>query len=122
MTRVIITGDRDFYNPGIFNNIMTYYLADIPCDQLEIICCAKNCSQNQSQSHLGADTMAVKYADDWRIKCTTFNLVPNMIDYAIKADWCIVIIFRFGTRDDEYIGYVINYARKFDLELHIIEF
>ena len=122
MVRAIIAGSRDFYSPGIFNNIMSELLSGIPDDDLEII----------SGGCRGADKMGEEWANFWNIKCTVFPAdwdkygraagpIRNdqMAKYASEADKGILIAFPVGasrgTRN------MIKTAERYGLEVHVCE-
>lgn len=122
MVRVIIAGSRDFYSPGIFNNVMTEILSDIPVDELEII----------SGGCRGADAMGEEYAKEWGIKCTVFRAdwdkygiaagpIRNeqMAKYTTESDRGMLIAFPVGiskgTRN------MIDLAKRYGLEVHVVE-
>lgn len=122
MIRVIIAGSRDFYNPGIFNNIMTLYLSDIPDNKLEII----------SGGCRGADRMGEQYAKDWNLKCKVFPAnwkkygksagpIRNekMVKYALQADHGMLIAFPIG--ESRGTRNIIEIANRYGLEVHVIE-
>lgn len=122
MVRAIIAGSRDFYSPGIFNNVMSELLSDIPDDDLEIV----------SGGCRGADKMGEEWANFWNIKCTVFPADWNkygkaagpmrneqMAKYASEADKGMLIAFPVGvsrgTRN------MIKTAERYGLEVHAYE-
>ncbi len=122
MTRVIIAGSRDFYSPGIFNNVMTEFLSDIPEDELEII----------SGGCRGADAIGEQYAKDWNIKCTVFPAEwdkygkaagpirnEQMAKYAAEADRGMLIAFPIG--ESKGTRNMIKLAQQYGLEIYVIE-
>lgn len=121
-TRVIISGSRNFYNPGIFNNIMTEYLSDIPTDSLEIV--TGGCR--------GADQMGENYAIEWHIPHSVFHADWNkygksagpirnerMAKYASEADHGMLIAFPIG--ESRGTRNMIEIARRYGLKVIVVE-
>ena len=123
MTRCIIAGSRDFYSPGIFNNVMTDLLSDITNDELEIV----------SGGCRGADEMGEQYAKYWGINLRIFPADWNtygksagpirneqMARYAAEADHGMLIAFpkKKGSRGTKNM---IDVARRYGLEVHVYE-
>lgn len=122
MIRLIVAGSRGFSNYALMKLYLDSYLKDKNKADLEII----------SGTARGADTYGSIYAEDNGIKLVempaewerlgrTAGYIRNeaMAKYAAGADG---VLFAFWDRRSRGTKHMIDMAKEYNLEVHIIEY
>lgn len=120
--RIIIAGSSDFDNYDLLSSTLQDYLKDITSNDITII----------SGTAKGADQLGKKYARDNDIPITRFpadwdkyglgaGLIRNkaMAEYAAQEQG---VLFAFWNGKSKGTKSMINFAKKYGLEVHIIRY